>query len=227
MKVLNWLCVSGVVWGSCVLGADLSPAVTKGETVEQVIEKLGDPKGKVSGGRRTTFYYDRGTVDFLTGRVERVFLITAQEAQEKIVAREKAEEDRRKQAEANRAQRRAEGKAQLDKALADKTLSASPPVVRLAFWGEFQKKYPEQDVAAHLTLAKNESEAVQKDEGRLAEVIAMNNRAGEIEKRFKQLDADYAASLAHWKRKEIDQERAKLTTELNTIKTRLTEMLKN
>jgi hypothetical protein len=41
----------------------------------------------------------------------------------------------------------------LDKALADKTLSASPPVVRLAFWGEFQKKYPEKKVVTPSRLA--------------------------------------------------------------------------
>lgn len=227
MKALSWLFVASALSGSCVLGADPDPAVVKGDTVEQVLEKLGTPKGKVSGGRRTTFYYDRGTVDFLTGRVERVFLITAQEAQEKIAAREKAEEERRKRAEADRVRRLAEGQAQLAKAQEDKSLSAAPPGVRLAFWEEFRKKYPEQDVAAPIALARKELGAAQKDEGRLAEVIAMNNRAVEIEKRFKQLDADYAASLANWKRNEIDQERAKLTTELNTIRSRLSELLKN
>lgn len=227
MKTWLWLFVSSAVWGAWAPGADLAPAVTKGDTVEQVIEKLGDPKGRVSGKRRTTFYYDRGTVDFLTGRVERAFLVTAQEAQEKIAAREKAEEERRKEAEANRARRLTEGRVELDKAVADKTLGAAPPGIRLAFWDDFQKKYPEQDVGAHIALARKELDAAQKDEGRLGEVIAMNNRAREIEARFKQLDADYAASLAHWKRTEIDQERARLTTELNAIKSRLTELLKN
>ncbi len=209
-----------------VSGADAESGVAKGDTYEQVIQKLGSPKGQVKGGTRTTFYYDRGTVDFRAGRVERVFLVTDQEAKEKIAAREKAEADMRQHAEEERARLKLAGKAQLDKILADKTFSASPPAVQLAYWADFQKQYPEVDVSAPMAEAKKNMESAQKEKGQVEELLALNNRASEIEARFKQLDEDYAASLANWKRTEIDQERAKLTEELATLKARVAEMLK-
>jgi hypothetical protein len=200
--------------------------VVKGETFEQVVQKLGVPKGQVKGGRRTTYYYDRGTVDFLTGRVERVFLITAQEAKEKIAAREKAEETRRQQAEAERVRIMTAGKAQREKMLGDKVFMASSPVAQLAYWEDFKKQYPGVDVGAPLAEAKKLMDSAKGKEEQAEDFISLNRRATEIEGRFKQLDLDYAASLAHWKRTEIDQERARLTEELAGIKARVAEMLK-
>lgn len=227
MKKMQYMVVLGVVLlSSSVLWAELEPAVAKGDTFEQVVSKLGTPKGKVAGGRKTTFYYDRGTVDFVNGRVERSFLVTQEEAAAKIAAREKAEEDQRKQAEADRARRLTDGKAELERALADKSLVTAPPGVRLAFWEDLQKKYPEVDVTSQIAQARKELDSAQKDDGKLAEVIALNKRAKEIDERFKQLDKDYAASLANWKRTEIDQERVKLTNEINTIKARVVDLLK-
>jgi hypothetical protein len=194
--------------------------------MQQVIQKLGAPKGQVSGGRRATYYYDRGTVDFLTGRVERAFLITEQEAKDKIEAREKAEAESRRQAEAERARVMAEGKAQLAKVLADKTFAASPAGVRMAYWTDFQKKYPGVDVSAPVADAKKGLEEEQKDSGKVAELSALNGRAMEIGKRFKELDEEYAAALVNWKREEIEQERAKLTQELEGIKAQVADMLK-
>ncbi len=211
----------------CIVGAETGvPAVAKGDTMEQVVQKLGPPKGQVSGGRRATYYYDRGTVDFLTGRVERAFIISAQEAKEKIVAREKAEAEMRRQAEVERARLMAEGKAQLEKVLADKAFADSSATARMAYWVDFQKKYPGIDVSAPVANAQKGLETDQKENGKVTELSALNSRAMEIGTRFKQLDADYAASLVNWKRDEIDQERAKLTKELADIKVRVEEMLK-
>jgi len=214
------------ILGHCASRADTSPAVVKGDTFEQVVGKLGEPKGKVKGGARTTYYYDRGTVDFLTGRVERAFLMTAAEAKEKIAEREKAEEAMRRHAEAERARLLAEGKAQLEKTLADKEFAATPPAFQLVYWADFQQKFPGIDVSAPIAEAQKKLDANQKGNQAVTELLALNTRASEIEKRFKQLDEDYAASLANWKRNEIDQERAKLTQELAGIKARVAEMLK-
>ena len=207
-------------------GGDVAPAVVKGETFEQVVLKLGEPKGKITGGRWTTYYYDRGTVDFLTGRVDRVLLITPEEAREKIAAREKEEEAMRQQAEAERVRVMTAGKAQLEKVLGDKAFAASPPAIQLAYWTDFQKQYPGIDVSAPIAEATKRLEVSKEENSKVSELVALNNRASEIESRFKQLDADYAASLANWKRTEIDQERAKLTEELAGIRGRLAEMLK-
>lgn len=221
-----WIAILGLCGSGLAFGAEAQVGVSKGDTLEQVIQKLGAPKGRVTGGRRTTYYYDRGTVDFLTGRVERAFLVTSQEAKEKIEAREKAEEAMRLQAEAERVRLLAAGKAQLEKVLADKAFAASPPAVRVAYWVDFQKQYPGVDVTARIAEANKGREAAQGETGGVKELLALNSRAAEIESRFKQLDEDYAASLANWKRTEIDQERAKLTEELNGLKARVAEMLK-
>lgn len=222
---------SGIVllvacWGHLAFGAEASPAVVKGDTFEQVVLKLGEPKGKVMAGRRATYYYDRGTVDFLAGRVERAFLVTAQEAAEKIAAREKAEAAMQQQAEAERIRLANEGKAQREKLLADKSYAALPPAGKLALWDDFQKKYPGIDVSTQIAEANKGIEAAKTESDRVAELLALNSRAAAIDARFKQLDDDYAASLANWKRNEIDAERAKLTAELADIKTRVAEMLK-
>lgn len=55
-------------------------------------------------------------------------------------------------------------------------------------------------------------------------MMTLKVRVVEIQARFKQLDADYAASLANWKRNEITAERAKLTLELNADQNRMSEV---
>ena len=225
MRIVTLGIVSLVVcWGHLGFGPDAFPA--KGDTFEQVVLKLGDPKGKVMAGRRATYYYDRGTVDFLTGRVERVFLITAQEATEKIAEREKLEETMRRQAEADRVRLAAEGKAQREKLLADKSYASLPAAEKLALWSDFQKKYPGIDVGPQIADANKGLEATRSESDRVTELLVLNSRAAEIDARFKQLDVDYTASLANWKRTEIDEERLKLTTEIAGIKARVAEMLK-
>jgi chromosome segregation ATPase len=64
----------------------------------------------------------------------------------------------------------------------------------------------------------------QKERDRADELVKLNQRVGAIQERFAELDADYAASLANWKRNEIDAERAKLKDELSTIATRVHEL---
>jgi len=226
MKIVSSVIVLLItLWSLCALAAD-APVVTKGDTIEQVVQKLGAPKGKVKGGTRTTYYYDRGTVDFLAGRVERAFLMTDQEAKEKIAEREKTEEAMRRATEAERVRLIAAGKAQLEKVRGDKSFAASPPAVRLVYWADFQKQYPEVDVTGPIAEAQKDLDVAQKENGAVKELVSLNNRAAEIEAQFKQLDADYAASLTNWKRTEIDQKRAKLTQELGEIKARVAEMLK-
>ncbi len=222
-SVFALVCVLGF---QDALGSDATSGVSKGDTFEQVISKLGAPKGQVKGGKRTTYYYDRGTVDFMAGRVERAFLITAQDAKEKIAEREKAEEAMRVQAEAEHERLMAAGRAQLEKVLGDKVFSASSPAIRLAFWTDFQKQYPGVDVSAPIAEAQKGREPVKSESAGVKELVTLNTRAAEIDTRFKQLDEDYAVSLANWKRTEIDQDRAQLTDELNTIKAHLAELLK-
>jgi ABC-type uncharacterized transport system YnjBCD substrate-binding protein len=110
--------------------------------------------------------------------------------------------------------------------LGDKAFTNSPPGVQLAYWEDFQKQYPGIDVSAPVAKAKTALDAATQENGQVKELLALNTRAAEIEKRFNQLDQDYAASLANWKRTEIDEERAQLTRERNGITDRVAQLLK-
>lgn len=223
MKTLL-LFVSGllILMPSAAQSADEAiPAVNKGDTVESVVQTLGKPQGVVSGGRRTTYYYEQGTVDFVTGRVERAFLISKDEARARTAKRELELRNHRQQVEAERKRVTEAGGAELARTLNDKAFAARPSAERLAYWTEFAKRFPYTDITAQLARTAEAGQAEQKDRDREAELVAMNKRVGEIQERFTQLDADYAASLANWKRTEIDTERAKLKDELATIATRV------
>jgi hypothetical protein len=218
------LCLSGllILLPPVVLLADEGvPVVKKGDTVELVLKTLGKPKGVVSGGRLSTYYYEQGTVDFVDGRVNKAFLISKDEARERTAQRELAERQHREQLEAGQKRLIEAGKAELARTLEDKAFAARPASERLAYWTEFAKRYPSTDVSAQLAKAAEAGQAEQQDRDREAELVAMNKRVGEIQERFVQLDADYAASLANWKRAEIDAERAKLKDELAAIATRV------
>jgi hypothetical protein len=197
------------------------PVVNKGDTVERVEQTMGKPQGVISGGRRTTYYYEQGTVDFVTGRVEKAFLIPKDEARERTARREREELNHRQQVEAEKKRITEAGGAELARTLEDKAFAARSAAERLAYWTEFPKRFPYTDITAQLAQTAEAGRAEQKDREREAELVAMNKRVGEIQERFVQLDADYAASLANWKRNEIDTERAKLKDELATIATRV------
>ena len=201
-----------------------SPVFKERVKLVLVVDKLGIPLLKMSGGTRSTYFYERGTVDFVTGRVERVMLVTSQEAKERTAARELAEENHRKMVEAERKRLVEAGEAERARTMADKSFAERPPAERLQYWTQFAKQYPYTDVTAQLADAATAVKAAQKEGERLAEQILLKNRAAEIGVRFKELDADYAASLANWKRNEIDDERSKLKDELAAILARLHEL---
>ncbi len=205
-------------------GASDSPDVAIGDTYQQMVDKLGKPRGVVSGGRRMTCSYERGTVDLVTGRVEKVFFVTTQEAKERTRAQEKAEADQRQRAEVDRARLTQAGLAERDRKVADKEFAKRPPGERLDYWKSFAGKYPYTDVSALVDEAEKAVQAGQPARDKEAKLAEMTKRVEEIQARFVQLDDDYAASLANWKRNEIDAERTRLKDELATIATRVKEL---
>lgn len=200
------------------------PVVNIGDTYQQMVEKLGKPRGVVSGGRRMTCSYERGTVDLVGGRVEKVLLVSAQEAKDRTQAQEKAEADQRQRAEADRVRLTKAGLAERDLKVSDKEFAKLPPADRLDYWKSFAAKYPYTDVSTLVAEAEKAVQAGQSDRDKEAKLAEMTKRVEEIQARFTQLDEDYAASLANWKRNEIDAERAKLKEELAGIATRVKEL---
>jgi hypothetical protein len=207
-----------------LLAAEDSLEVSKGDTIATVVEKLGRPAGVISGGPRITYSYDQGTVDFISGRVERVFLQTKNEVRQQK-AREQSEENKlRGQIELDRLTLSRTGQAALTKALTDLSKTSPPAPELLEFWTQFKKQYPYTDVGEQITKAKEKVKLEQREQERTTELATLNERTGIIEKRLIQLDAEYAASLTHWKRAEIVAERARLNDELATIKDRTRQL---
>lgn len=216
--------VTGLFLGMAALAEGESPDVRPGDTLESVVQKLGKPQGVISGGRRSTYYYQQGTVDFVTGRVERAMLVSVEEGRERAARREREEQLRIQAAASERARLTEAGSAALARAQEDKSLAARPATERVEFWKDFAKRYPYTDVTVPSAQAAEAAKVEQKDRDQAAELVTLNKRVGEIQERFGQLDADYAASLANWKRNEIDAERAKLKDELAAIATRLRDL---
>jgi hypothetical protein len=200
------------------------PTVSNGDTVESILQKLGKPKGVVSGGARTTYYYEQGTVDFVTGRVVNAMLVSSEEARERTARRELEEKNFLKQRDAERRRLTEAGAAALARTVADKSFAALPASERAEFWVQFAKQYPSTDISAQVAQTAEAVKTDQKERDRTDELVRLNQRVGAIQERFTELDADYAASLANWKRAEIDAERAKLKDELSTIATRVHEL---
>jgi len=201
-----------------------SPAAEKGDTFEQVKAKLGTPKGIIGGGKRTTYYYDRGTVEFVGGLVAKSFLLTEEEAQAKIEARNREVAEAQRAAVAERDRLAQAGKMELERTRADKAFAVKPAADRLAYWTNFAKQYPYTDVSAHIAEATETAIKEGKTLSRLVEMEGFKKRVLEIGDRLKQLDDDYAASLANWKRTEIEDERKKLNEELSSIEARVVEL---
>lgn len=196
------------------------PAVEKGDTIATVVEKLGKPTGIISGKTRVTYFYDQGTIDFITGRVARAFLQTKDEVRQRKARELLEEQNRYQQAEAERIKLIKDGKEALAKSLEDMSTSKHPASERLEYWKQFKALYPYTDVSDQITKAEGEVNLEQRDRERTTELVALNERTEIIQKRLNQLDADYAASRTHWKRAEIVAERARLKEELVTITAR-------
>lgn len=222
-KALSCGIVSGIAMIALplLLLAQEIPVANTGDAMEDVLAKLGRPQGRITSGNVTTFYYERGTVEFVGGRVTKAFLMTHEEARLQSEAREKAEADRRQKDEAERRTLVEAGTRELARLQGDATFTNRPAADRVAFWQEFARRYPYTDAGGELAKARAEVETDARKAEKETEVGKLKDRLEAIEARFVKLDADYASSLTHWKRNEINAERAKLEAEKKEIQARL------
>lgn len=197
------------------------PEVEIGETIHAVNAKMGEPEGQFQQGRILIFYYSRGMVDFMDGRVVKSTLVSSDEARQIRESRERIEADQLRQAEAEKKRLTLEGATELTKRLDDKTFAAQPAEARLTAWQEFSRHYPYTDITGPLAGAQAEVNQLQRQHQAQVEIQQINQRLTEIKDRFHQLDKDYAASLANWKRNEITAERNLLNAELAELDSRL------
>lgn len=190
-------------------------SVQPDDSITNVVAVLGKPQGMITRGAITTYYYGRGLVHFRNGRVVSSTLVSPEEAERQREARERAEAAAREQSAAERIRLTEEGRNALTRHNEDKTFTGKAPAEQLAFWRDFAQRYPYTDVAAELAQAQAAVNAISGKDKQSAEIAALKERIAAIQARQAQLDADYAVSLANWKRNEINAERARLKDEMD------------
>jgi hypothetical protein len=163
----------GVSWGLvlllCIFGVAGSVEAADarvGDTVEQVLDKMGRPAGEARSGELLLLTYDRGTVETYEGYVVKVDLVTPAQlrAQQEKAARAMAR--RAAEIKAQRDRRMAEGRKELARIEGDEAFAEKPAADQVAYWEEFKKKYPEVPLPASYTKARDaltkEEEAARK-----------------------------------------------------------------
>jgi hypothetical protein len=190
-----------------------APAIEIGETPGQVIEKLGKPQGRFKAGKWMTFCYEQGMVDFCDERVARTTLVSPEE----LKAKRQAEAEAQRAAEQERARLAEAGRMELNQALSDPLLRAKTPKERIEFWTAFSKSHPYTNISNQLAEATASLIVDGRRQDREVTAASVGNRLAEIQARLVQLDADYAASLTHWKRNEIEAEQTRLRAERDAL----------
>ena len=88
-----------------------APIVNPGDTIDEVVAKLGPPRGSIERKNTITYSYDRGMVNFIDGRVASSTLVPPEEAERRRTEQERAAEASRQQAERQRQRLLAESQA--------------------------------------------------------------------------------------------------------------------
>jgi hypothetical protein len=220
-KIALTLLLAVTVRGPATAAEAAAPTASPGDTTAQVVSQLGEPRGIIKRGNVTTYYYERGMVDFVNGRVKTAFLTTPEEAEQQRADRERTEAAERQQAEALRQRLTEEGQRELDRQSTERSLEGKSAAERLAYWQDFAVRYPYTDVSNEVARAQAAVAAETGQQKQAAELQTIHDRVAAIQARLTQLDADYAATLTHWKRNEIKAERAKLEAERESILQRL------
>ncbi len=166
--------------------AVVAAEVRTGDSLEQVREALGAPRGQLSFGERQRLVYDRGEVELEYGVVTRVKLLSA-EAHAGREAQRVAEAARlREEAEVRHARLAAEGEALKARKLSDSNFIAAPLEYQVAFWEDFARKHPDVPSAEELTLARLRlAEKLEAKRAREAE----ERRIAELEARVREAEA--------------------------------------
>jgi len=115
-----------------------------GDQTIDVVRSLGNPKGQMdkNAEQRKLLYYPRGLVDIRNDRVFEFNLLTEQELDARI--KRKQQERLAKERELAELERLMleEAAAEVNKIKEDPNFELQPPAKRVAFWKQFQRRYP-------------------------------------------------------------------------------------
>lgn len=222
-----WLaaCASWILCAGSVPAGQGESEISKGDTVDQVLAALGDPKGVFQKGDFMTYVYDRGVVDILDERVVFVDLLSEAEARERVAALRAAQARQAAQGAERKMRNVEEGTRARARQLANDSFKKKSASERLAYWLAFQRKYPGVDVSRQINAARSKARGDSESSARQTSMQDAKTRVREIGNKLAELDRSFADSKTHWKRRQINRERAVLAQELVTLAERLIESM--
>jgi hypothetical protein len=174
-----------------IYGLPAMADVYVGDSRETVQAALGEPRAYIRYHTTELLTFERGQVELKEGRVVRVDLLSAEEAE--MLRRQREEEEaRRQRAEAElRMQRRVEGERLKAAYLADPGFLLQPASERVNRWQAFRARYPEASLPEDYTVALGEYTA---ELARRAESAERERRLADLEARVR--DAEDRARRA-------------------------------
>jgi hypothetical protein len=181
-----------VVWVAAGL-ARAEEDVRPGDSRERVLDLLGPPSARLVVQDREILSFPRGQVVLTEGRVSSLELVSEEALRERLQREEALRLSREADAARERERRLVEGAAALERALADPALAAAPGANRLAYWRNFNRRYPEQDVSLPLATALSDWQREQA-EARVKEAEA--RRTADLERRAAEAEARAARAEA-------------------------------
>ncbi len=120
-----------------------------GDSVEKMLEVLGEPNGKMESGDFSIYYFKLGTVKLKSDKISSLDIIS------------EAEWQNRQNAEAvARAENTQKGEEILASIIDDEKFAALPAENRLAFWEQFRIDYPDVDIYVLYSQAKVEADII-------------------------------------------------------------------
>ena len=141
------------VIAACVLSASpfaMAAEVQTGDSLADVRNALGAPRGEAKVDGRQVLYYERGVVELVGNTVTRVALRSPEEQ----LALNASEERNRGERVARQNQLLVEGTALRDRKLADAHFNDSPLVYQVSYWENFSRSYPGVPVSEPLAVAR-------------------------------------------------------------------------
>jgi hypothetical protein len=179
-------CVRALVVASVLVGPLLAEDVELGDDIAVVIQRLGKPRGRMSGGRSEIILYDRGTVSFIDGKVTSFRLVSPEEAEERKAERRRWEAAHRAAVAAARRQRIRDGHAERERVEGDASFEERSLEEQLSFWRGFQRRYPEVSVYGRIGELERKLRAGA-EKRQQAELAALSSKIAETEARISEI----------------------------------------
>lgn len=184
-RVSGFLTVS-----SLAAAASVTPSpVALGDSYQQVISVLGEPRGEVRRGGDIFLDYPRGQVELREGKVTSATLISQSEAAQK----EQERKDQAKEQRDERASKIAEGKALKAETLLSPAFAAQSTSQQLAFWQNFRSRYPDvstDDVyLSTLNRYAQEEDVKSAERAKALQIASLERRVAETEQRAARAEA--------------------------------------